>query len=301
MEITKEILKIEVDLDSNRIDTYLSKEIDRSRSFIKKVIDDGNVKVDGIQISKASHKIVKGNIIEIILVESTLDLEPEDISLDIVYQDSDIVVINKQSGIVSHPGPGVNRGTLVNALLFHIKDLSSIGGTIRPGIVHRLDKLTSGLMVIAKNDISHAHLSEQFKDRLVDKQYYAIVSGIPLKKEARIDNLIGRDPNNRKKMKVCSRGTKGKRAISEYRVLESFNNKSLLDVKIESGRTHQIRVHMSHMDNYVLGDMLYSKNKEKLERHLLHCYFLSFEHPTKKEIVSFKSKMPQMFEDIFRG
>lgn len=298
MDIKKEILKIEVDSDSNRIDTFLSKEINRSRSFIKKLIDKGDIKIDGVKIGKTSHKVVTGNVIEVTINESTLDLEPENISLDIIYQDKDIVVINKQAGIVSHPGPGSESGTLVNALLYHIKDLSSIGGTIRPGIVHRLDKLTSGLMVIAKNDISHSNLSEQFKDRKVGKKYYAIVNGIPLSKKGRIENLIGRDPNNRKKMKVCS---KGKKAISEYIVLESINNKSLLDVRIESGRTHQIRVHMLHMGNYVLGDMLYSKNREKLERHLLHCHFLSFEHPTKKEVVSFESKMPKMFEDIFRG
>ena len=228
--------------------------------------------------------------------DETLDLIPEDIPLEIIYEDSDIVIINKAPNMVVHPAHGNYNGTLVNALLYHIKDLSTINGVIRPGIVHRLDKDTSGVIVVAKHDEAHTTLSDMFKEKTLEKTYVCIAKGVFKDKSGRIETLIGRDPRDRKKMAVVTEN--GKIAISNYEVLDESKNYSLVKVRIETGRTHQIRVHMKSLNHPILGDATYGNSTDGIARQMLHAYRLKFTHPISKKDMVVTAPIP---EDLKRA
>jgi len=297
-----EIIQIYVDEDDmERLDAYVSKEIDEiSRTYVQKLIKDGFVYVNKKQL-KSSYLVKEGDLITVNLPEpKKLEIIPEDLPIDIVYEDDDIVIINKAQDMVVHPAPGNYSGTLVNALVFHIDNLSSINGIIRPGIVHRLDKDTSGLLIVAKNDRSHKILSEELKMRNVKRVYTALVHGILPNDEGTIDAPIGRDEKDRKKMTVTKKNSKD--AISHYKVLDRYNKYTLLEVKLETGRTHQIRVHMAHINHSVVGDPVYSngKNEFSLDKQMLHATKLEFIHPSSGEKMKFQIELPEYFNKIIR-
>jgi len=295
-----EIVEIYVDEDDNeRLDAYLAKELNEvSRSYVQKLIKENLVYVNDKNM-KSSYLVKEGDFINVKLPKpKKLEIIPENIPIDIVYEDEDIVIINKSQDMVVHPAPGNYNGTLVNALLFHIKNLSSINGIIRPGIVHRLDKDTSGLLIIAKNDRVHRILSENLKERNIKRVYMALIHGVLSIDEGTINAPIGRHGNDRKKMTVTSKNSK--EAITHYRVLERYNKYTLIEVKLETGRTHQIRVHMSHINHPVVDDPVYSKAKNEfhLNKQMLHAYKLGFYHPTTGEYMEFKTDLPKYFRNI---
>ena len=285
--------------DNERLDYYLSTELDEiSRTYIQKLIKEKFVLVnDGVK--KPSYLVKEGDVLKVNLPEpKKLELIPEDIPLDIVYEDDDVVVINKPQNLVVHPAPGNYTGTLVNALLYHIDSLSSINGVIRPGIVHRLDKDTSGLLIVAKNDFAHKELSNQLKDRKIHREYIALINGVLKNDEGTINLPIGRDPKNHFKMTVIY--TNSKEAITNYWVLNRFSSYTLVKVKLETGRTHQIRVHFSHLKHSIVGDPLYSsgKNEFGLDKQLLHARKLGFIHPRSGEYMEFECDIPEGFNGI---
>ncbi|WP_027340316.1 RluA family pseudouridine synthase [Halonatronum saccharophilum] len=290
------------ELDKNfRIDKFLSKENeDLSRSYLQELIDSDKVKVNSKPVKK-SYKLSVGDEVEVNLPKvEELELLAEDIPLDIIYEDNDIVVINKQPNLVVHPAPGHESGTLVNALLYHCDNLSGINGVIRPGIVHRLDKDTSGAIVVAKNDKAHLSLSEQFKERDTKKVYKAIVEGRVKYKKGKIDAAIGRDLRDRKKMAVTNKNSK--KAISRFEVLEKYEKHSLVRVTLETGRTHQIRLHMDYMGHPVVGDELYGYSKATVDvsRQMLHAYILGFYHPSSGEWVEFEAPLLDDMEEMIK-
>ena len=282
-----------------RIDKYLSNVIEgKSRSFIQGLIDSNSIFVNEKQV-KSNYKLKKEDEILVIMPEPIeLDVKPENIELNIVYEDKDLIVLNKPQGVVVHPAPGNYSGTLVNGLLYHCKDLSGINGVIRPGIVHRIDKDTSGILVIAKNDEAHNILAKQFKEHSIKREYYALVEGKFNKIEGKIDKRIGRNKKDRLKMAIVE---DGKRAVTHYEVLEQYNNNtSLVKCVLETGRTHQIRVHMASIGHPLVGDPLYGlkKQKFKLKGQVLHAKTLGFIHPTKKEYMEFDSDLPGYYLDL---
>ena len=280
-----------------RIDKYLvSVYDDISRSALQNMIKNGEVLVNEKNI-KPNYILNDGDSIEVYFKEAVSSvLKPEDIKLDIVYEDSDIIVVNKPSGMVVHPAVGNKEGTLVNALLYHCKDLSGINGETRPGIVHRIDKDTSGLLVACKNDFSHKRLSDEFKDKVVKKIYYAIVVGVIPHNVGVIDAPIGRDLQNRQKMAI---NEVGKNAITHFKVLERFKNHTLVEVRLETGRTHQIRVHMQYIGYPIAGDPIYGVKKEVSEHgQFLHAKSLAFYHPRTNEWMEFNSSLPSYFNDF---
>lgn len=281
-----------------RIDKYLSQIFeDKSRSFIQGLIEKENVKVNN-KIPKSNYKLKRNDEIEIIMPEpEILSVEPEDIPIDIIYEDEDVIVVNKPQGMVVHPAPGNYRGTLVNALLYHCKDLSSINGIIRPGIVHRIDKDTSGVLVIAKNDESHNKLSEQLKDHSMKREYYALIEGRLKNDSGTIDKPLGRCKKDRLKIGIVE---DGKRAVTHYEVLERYNGYTLIKCVLETGRTHQIRVHMASIGFPLVGDPLYGfkRQKFKLEGQVLHAKTLGFIHPRTQQYMEFSSELPQYFNDL---
>lgn len=285
-----------------RLDSFVaSKQVDLTRTAVKRLIEEGYIKVNN-QVPKISYKIRKDDIIEIEEPEvKQLDIKAQDIPVEVVYEDSDIIVVNKPKGLVVHPANGNWDGTLVNAIMAICKNsLSGIGGEIRPGIVHRLDKDTSGLLIIAKNDKSHINLSEQIKNREVKKIYYALVRGIVPENEATINMPIGRSTKDRKKMAVVK---DGKEAITHFKVLDRFNNKyTLLEVKIDTGRTHQIRVHLSQIGFPVIGDEMYSngKNEFGVKGQLLHAKSLNFKHPTTDKEMYLEAELPEEFVQVLK-
>ncbi len=285
--------------EDERLDLYLSNELDEiSRTYIQKLIKENLVKVNGVH-KKSSYLVKEGDTIKVELPEpKKLEIIPENIPLDIVYEDKDLAVINKPQGMVVHPAPGNYSSTLVNALLYHMDSLSSINGIIRPGIVHRLDKDTSGLLLIAKNDFIHRELSNQLKERDIHREYIAIVHGILHNDSGRIDAPIGRDPRNRKKMTVISKNSK--EAITNYWVLDRFSKYTFAKVRLETGRTHQIRVHFSYINHPIVGDPLYSsgKNEFNLDKQLLHARKIGFVHPRTKEHMEFECDIPEPFKGI---
>lgn len=285
-----------------RLDQYLSaSRVAHSRAHIQKLIKIDAVKVNDMS-SKASHRLKEGDKVSVLIPPPRkLEVNPEDIPLSIVHEDKDIVVVNKPSGMVVHPAPGNYSGTLVNALLYHFKDLSGIGGIMRPGIVHRLDKNTSGLMVVAKNDSAHASLSGQIRDRSIEKEYVALVHGKISKDRGVIEQNIGRNPTHRKKMAVIkSKVFKSREAVTHYRVLERFRNYTLVELKLVTGRTHQIRVHLSSMGNPVVGDSTYGRasNEFGIKRQLLHAKRLKFIHPATGKAMEFEAAVPEDFGGI---
>lgn len=284
--------------DGERLDVFLTERLssdygDLSRSFIRKLIDDGQIFVNGVS-RRPSYRVRTGDLISGRIPEpEPLKVEAEKTALDVLYEDGDIIVINKPRGMTVHPGAGKPSGTLVNALLGHCKDLSGIGGVLRPGIVHRLDKDTSGVMVIAKNDMSHLELARQFKAREVKKVYVALVRGVVHPRSGVINAPIGRHPVHRKKMAIISDG-KGRPAITGYKTIEIFPGYSFLEIHPATGRTHQIRVHLASIGHPIVGDPLYGGKTRDLDiqGQALHAKSLSFYHPRTREPVSFESGLP---------
>lgn len=282
-----------------RLDVFLNEKIhDMSRSHIQKLIGENNIIVNN-KSTRSNYKIRVGDIIKVVIPEPVkLDLIPEDIDIDMLYEDEDIAVVNKPQGMVVHPAAGNYTGTLVNALLKRCSNLSSINGVIRPGIVHRIDKDTSGVLVIAKNDNSHKHLAEQIKNHSVKRIYIALVEGIIKVDSGTVNEPIGRHPVERKKMAVVSKS--GRRAITHYRVLERYRENTLIEARLETGRTHQIRVHMAYIGHPLVGDPVYGykKQKYKLAGQALHAKTLGFIHPTTGEYMEFTAPLPEYFENL---
>ena len=292
---------IEDQENKERIDKYIAKCLpDLSRVMVQKLIEEKQILVNEKSV-KTSYTVQKGDKITITIPEAKeTTLKPQDIPLDIVYEDDDILVVNKAKGMVVHPAAGNPEGTLVNAVMAHCKgNLSGIGGELRPGIVHRLDKDTSGLLIVAKNDKAHIQMSKQIQDREVKKIYIALVRGIISENEATINMPIGRSMQDRKKMAVTK---KGKEAITHFQVLERFDKYTLLKVKIDTGRTHQIRVHMAEIGHPVVGDMLYSngKNEFGVEGQMLHATSLDFKHPVTQKPLHLEAPLPEYFEEVLK-
>ena len=287
-----------VEESGQRIDKYIAEKQELSRVAVQRLIEEGNILVNGKK-AKPSYAVQVGDEVIIQMPEAKeTDLKPQDIPLDIIYEDNDIIVVNKAKRMVVHPAVGNPDGTLVNAIMAHCKgNLSGIGGELRPGIVHRLDKDTSGLLIIAKNDKAHLRISEQIQNRQVKKTYLALVKGIVPENEATIKMPIGRSTKDRKKMAVTP---KGKEAITHFKVLERFEKYTYLEVKIETGRTHQIRVHMAEIGHPVVGDMVYSngKNEFNIEGQMLHAYRLEFKHPITEKEMCLEASLPEYFKNI---
>lgn len=282
-----------------RVDVYLSEKSGLSRSRIKKLCDDGYCFVNEKPVK--SNKVLKNGdkIVFSVPDEKNLDATPEDIPIEIVYQDDDLAVVNKPQGMTVHAGNGTSGGTLVNALLFHLDKLSGINGVLRPGIVHRIDKNTSGLLVVAKNDKAHVSLSKQLEDKTCHRVYVALLEGVVKQNDGVIDTFIGRNPAERTKMAVVK---SGRQAITHFKVLERFNGYTLCEFSLKTGRTHQIRVHAKYMGHPIVGDPEYGyKNgKFNLKGQLLHAKTLEFVHPTTGEKMSFTVPLPDYFEKVLK-
>ena len=291
-------MEIRVNNDNVRIDKYLIDKTDYSRSKIQKMIDNGSILVNDKTI-KSSY-VVKDN--DIIFVDDDyfdeIDIVPENIPLDIVYEDEYLLVVNKPSGMVVHPAPGNYSGTLVNALMYHCNNLSSVNGDIRPGIVHRIDADTSGLLVVAKNDMVHNDLANQIAEKSVTRKYICLVHGVINEDTATIDAPIGRDVNDRKKM--CVTGDNSKEAITHIRVLERYSDSTLIECVLETGRTHQIRVHMNYINHPVVNDPVYGYNKldDNEFGQMLHSKEIGFIHPITHKFMDFKVEPPEKFNEI---
>lgn len=286
-----------------RIDKFLAEELeDRSRSFLQKLIKDAYVKVNEKPV-KASYRLLLGDRVAITLPKLTEpDIAAEDIPLDILYEDRDVIVINKPKQMVVHPAPGHYSGTLVNALLYHCKDeLSGINGTMRPGIVHRIDMDTTGSLIVCKNDAAHQSLSEQLKEHSINRIYEAIVHGNIREPSGTVNAPIGRHPTERKKMSIHSKN--GREAVTHYEVIERFGDYTYIRCKLETGRTHQIRVHMASIGHPLLGDEVYGPKKcpfPKLQGQTLHAKTLGFIHPATHEYVEIEAPLPEYFSDLLK-
>lgn len=284
--------------ESQRVDRYLAAKMKDlfSRSQLKKIIDEGGVSVQGKKVS-AHYQVKSHDVIDVRWEEAGEDATPaQDIPLTIIHEDKDLLVINKPAGLVVHPANGNLDGTLVNALLFHIKKLSTVGGIIRPGIVHRLDKDTSGIMLVAKNDKAHAFLAEQFQDRTIERIYKVIVSGIVQHEEGYCEEPVGHAYLNKKKVIIKHAG--GKDALTYFRVLERFKDATLLELSLHTGRTHQIRVHMGFLGHPVLGDAIYGMRSPWIGRQCVHACSLGFVHPGSKKNVRFECPLPEDIENV---
>lgn len=292
-----EKINIVVEENANwRLDKIVAKKMPEfSRTRIQEMINHGLVLVNQ-KMEKPSYKIKIGDQIEIIVVDNTdLDLEPENIPLNIFYEDNDIIVVDKPSGMIVHPSPGIVHGTLVNALLYHCDDLSGINGVNRPGIVHRIDKETSGLLVIAKNDHAHRMLSQQLRNHDMTRSYIALVHGLIPHQHGKVDAPIGRDSKDRQKMAVTMHNSK--RAVTNFTVLRRYRSMSLIECRLETGRTHQIRVHMSYIGYPVYGDPKYGWRKDdQTYGQFLHAKKLGFIHPTTNKYMEFESELPEYFK-----
>ena len=292
---------INSDTENTRLDkivTVLNPEL--SRSMIQKMLDDNKILVNGKK-EKASYKTKLNDEIKIEeIVAKEIELKAQDIPVDVIYEDEDIIVVNKPKGMVVHPANGNPDGTLVNAIMNICKDsLSGIGGEIRPGIVHRIDKDTSGLLIIAKNDKAHINLSEQIKNREITKKYVALVRGVIKENNATIDMPIGRSDKDRKKMAVRK---DGKNAVTHFDVIKRYDGYTYLDIKIDTGRTHQIRVHLAEIGYPIIGDSVYSngKNPFGVEGQMLHAKSLEFKHPTTGKIMHLEAPLPEYFENVLK-
>lgn len=286
-----------------RIDAWISGRLsEHSRSYIQKLLNDGLVLVNGA-IVKSNYKVRANDDITVKIPEpEVLDIVPESIDIPVLYEDEHVLVVNKPKGMVVHPAAGNYSGTLVNALMDYCGDsLSSINGVIRPGIVHRIDKDTSGVLVVAKSNEAHEKLSLRLKDHDVNRIYVALVHGIIREESAKIDAPIGRHPVDRKKMAVNTNN--GRRAVTYFKVLDRFNDATLIEVKLETGRTHQIRVHMSYIGYPIIGDAVYGKKKDKYDigGQALHAKTLGFVHPVKNEYMEFNAELPEYFTKLMEG
>lgn len=297
-----------------RLDHFLSGRLtDLSRSYIQRLVTEGHVRING-QIKKPGYRLKSGEQIELTLpAPEAIDIIPESIPLDILYEDTDIVVINKPAGLVVHPAPGHFTGTLVHGLLAHLRHLSSIGGRLRPGIVHRLDKDTSGVLLVTKNDTAHKDISKQFKDNMVYKKYVALVYGVVKEDEGNIIVPIGRHPKNRKKISVHT--AYPRLAKTEWRVKKRFPDITLLDLILKTGRTHQARVHLSAKGHPVVGDPVYAKKKwllsirnhnireilKDVKRQLLHAHILGLRHPKTKNYMEFTAPLPEDMRQVIEA
>ncbi len=295
------ILCVEEEFEKQRVDKFLSTCLpEYSRSFLQKNIEQGNVTISSKPV-KSSYKLTEGEEVVIVVPDSQIpDIEPENIPLDILYEDEDVIVINKPKQMVVHPAAGNYTKTLVNALLYYCKDsLSGINGVLRPGIVHRIDKDTTGSIIVCKNDNAHRKLAEQFAVHSIKRSYLALCYGYFNEKEGVVDAPIGRDPKDRMKMAVNY--SNGKRAVTHYTVLEQYEKVALVQCRLETGRTHQIRVHMTSIRHPLLGDEIYKtgfNTAAKLQGQCLHAYELGFIHPTTGEEVMVKAPVPDYFQNI---
>ena len=292
------LIEVPQEFHGERIDKFLTVLVpDCSRNSIQKLIEQGNVTINGVSVNK-KYKVNTDDEILVVTGElKPLDAEPENIPLDIVYEDDDLLVVNKPRGMVVHPAPGNYTGTLVNALLYHCKDsLSGINGVLRPGIVHRIDKDTSGLLIVAKNDKAHMGLAEQIKEHSFTREYNAVICGHLKDQEGTVNAPIGRNPKDRKKMCVTMQNSKN--AVTHYSVIEEYNGYSHICLKLETGRTHQIRVHMAHLGHPVAGDLVYGHDKKSAELNgqCLHAIKIGFVHPIKNEYMEFSSDLPDYFK-----
>ena len=293
----REILIITENEAGQRADVALAAMLELTRSNMQKLLDEGRA-VKGAKVIKSNYKLKLGDEIIVTLPEpQPLDVQPENIPLDIIYEDEDVVVVNKARGMVVHPAAGNYSGTLVNALLYHCKNLSGINGVIRPGIVHRLDKDTSGIMICAKNDAAHVSLSEQIQSKSAQRTYLAVVRGNIKTDSGVIETQIARDKDDRKKMAVVKEG--GRNAVTEYEVVERFGKYTIVKCKLKTGRTHQIRVHMEYLGYPLVGDPKYSPMKTpfSINGQALHSLTLAFDHPRTGERMEFEAKLP---EDLYK-
>lgn len=290
---------VEPEQEGIRIDQFLAqKNADISRSRIQKLIEQGNITVHGKQV-KPNYKVRQGDLVRLEIPEPVmLDVRPENIDIEILYEDGDIAVVNKPQGMVVHPAAGNYSGTLVNALMARCSSLSTINGVIRPGIVHRIDKDTSGVLIIAKNDASHHSLAEQIKVHSVKRIYYAIVEGVIKQDSGTVDAPLGRHPVERKKMAVVAKN--GRRAVTHYRVIERFKRNTLIEARLETGRTHQIRVHMAYIGHPLVGDPVYGYKKQRfnLKGQALHAKTLGVIHPSTGEYMEFTTPLPEYFQKL---
>ena len=294
--------EITEEFEDERIDKCISMLIDSlSRSFIQKLIKEGNVTVNG-EIVKGSYRVSVDDEVRFELPDVVEpDIEPENIPLDILYEDSDLIIVNKPKGMVVHPAAGHYSGTLVNALMYHCGDqLSGINGVMRPGIVHRIDRDTTGSIIVCKNDLSHKAIAEQLKEHSITRRYRAICLGNLSEEEGVIDKPIGRHPTERKKMAVNFKN--GKNAVTHYKVLERFKEYTYIECRLETGRTHQIRVHMSYIGHPLLGDEVYCARKWPfhLQGQTLHAQIIGFVHPTTGKYMEFEAPLPEYFEDLLK-
>ena len=290
---------VKSDEQGKRLDTYISSQSEKiTRTSAQRLIEQGNILVNGKK-QKVAYKIAENDVITVEHEEpKQIELKAQKIPIEVIYEDADIIVVNKPKGMVVHPANGNPDGTLVNAIMNICKDsLSGIGGEIRPGIVHRLDKDTSGLLIVAKNDMAHVKMSEQIKNHEVKKTYIALVRGVIKENEATIDMPIGRSRTDRKKMAVAK---DGKNAVTHIKVLKRYDKYTLLEINIETGRTHQIRVHLSHIGYPIIGDYTYSngKNEFGVEGQCLHAKSLEFKHPITKKEMKLEAPLPKYFQDI---
>lgn len=300
--MSSEIILVKNEHSGQRLDLFLLNFFEGSmenfsRSHIKNMIEKGLVTVNGKEV-KAGFTLKEGMQIAVEVAKpEKISTEAEDIDFEIVYQDKDLAVINKPQGLVVHPCSSTKNGTLVNGLLFKIKDLSGINGQLRPGIVHRLDKDTSGLLVIAKNDKAHISLAEQIKNKTAKRNYLAVLDGNLKEDSGRVETFIKRDLRDRKKMSVQD---SGRIAVTDYKVLKRFEKTCLVEFSLQTGRTHQIRVHAKHLNHPVVGDRLYSKEVKALAGQLLHAYKLTLNHPTTGEEMTFEAPLPDYFEEYLK-
>ena len=290
---------VEIKDNGLRLDKFISNcDVNLSRMAIQRLIDEENITVNG-KIQKQSYRVQENDKVLVKIEEpKNIELKAQNIPVDILYEDNDIIVVNKPKGLVVHPAVGNPEGTLVNAIMEICKDsLSGIGGEIRPGIVHRLDKETSGVIIIAKNDLAHINISNQIKDRKTKKIYIALVRGVIKENEATINMPIGRSTKDRKKMAVSKNG---KEAVTHFKVIKRYNGYTLIEVKIDTGRTHQIRVHMSEIGYPIVGDYIYSNGKNPFDvvGQMLHAKSIEFMHPTKNELMKIEAPLPEYFKNV---